>query len=91
MKALITSITGQDGSYLTELLLVKGYEVYGIMRRKSTEDYGNAAHLRDWVRFLYAGISRLNALTGWTPSIPLETTLADMLRNWRERIAGGER
>ena len=34
-KALITGITGQDGSYLAELLIGKGYEVYGIMRRKS--------------------------------------------------------
>ena len=39
-KALITGITGQDGSYLAELLLEKGYEVYGIMRRKSVVDYG---------------------------------------------------
>ena len=36
MKALITGITGQDGSYLTELLLGKGYEVYGIIRRSSS-------------------------------------------------------
>src|SRR5205807_10409191 len=36
MKALITGITGKDGSYLTELLLDKGYEVYGIMRRSSS-------------------------------------------------------
>ena len=35
-KALITGITGQDGSYLSELLLEKGYEIYGIIRRKST-------------------------------------------------------
>jgi len=35
-KALITGITGQDGSYLTELLLEKGYEVYGIILRAST-------------------------------------------------------
>ena len=40
-KALITGVTGQDGSYLAELLLEKGYEVYGIMRRKSVVDYGN--------------------------------------------------
>ena len=39
--ALITGITGQDGSYLAELLLEKGYEVYGIMRRKSVVDYGS--------------------------------------------------
>ena len=37
-RALITGITGQDGSYLAELLLEKGYEVYGIMRRKSVVD-----------------------------------------------------
>ncbi len=36
MKALITGITGQDGSYLAELLLEKGYEVHGIVRRSST-------------------------------------------------------
>jgi GDPmannose 4,6-dehydratase len=35
-KALITGITGQDGSYLTELLLAKGYEVHGIVRRSSS-------------------------------------------------------
>jgi GDP-D-mannose dehydratase len=35
-KALITGITGQDGSYLAELLLIKGYEVHGIIRRAST-------------------------------------------------------
>jgi len=35
-KALITGITGQDGSYLTEFLLAKGYEVHGIIRRAST-------------------------------------------------------
>ena len=40
-RALITGITGQDGSYLAELLLEKGYEVYGLVRRKSTLDYGN--------------------------------------------------
>ena len=37
-KALITGITGQDGSYLAELLLEKGYEVYGLERRKALED-----------------------------------------------------
>ena len=44
-RALITGITGQDGSYLAELLLEKGYEVYGIMRRKSVVDYGNPFYL----------------------------------------------
>lgn len=44
-KALITGITGQDGSYLTELLLKKGYEVHGIMRRASTFNTGRIDHL----------------------------------------------
>ena len=39
-KALITGITGQDGSYLAELLLAKGYEVHGIIRRASTFNTG---------------------------------------------------
>lgn len=44
-KALITGITGQDGSYLTELLLEKGYEVYGVIRRSSSFNTGRIDHL----------------------------------------------
>ena len=44
-RALITGITGQDGSYLAELLLEKGYEVYGFMRRSSTEPLLRIEHL----------------------------------------------
>ena len=44
-KALITGITGQDGSYLAELLLEKGYEVHGVMRRASTFNTGRVEHL----------------------------------------------
>ncbi len=45
--ALITGITGQDGSYLAELLLEKGYEVHGMVRRASTEKFDRIEHLRD--------------------------------------------
>ncbi|MBQ8078381.1 MAG: GDP-mannose 4,6-dehydratase [Oscillospiraceae bacterium] len=55
--ALITGITGQDGSYLAELLLEKGYEVYGIWRRKATVDYGNIEHLKDKVHLIYADMT----------------------------------
>lgn len=50
--ALITGITGQDGSYLAELLLHKGYEVHGIMRRSSSFNTGRIEHLYldEWVR-----------------------------------------
>ena len=46
-SALITGITGQDGSYLAELLLEKGYEVHGMVRRASTEKFERIEHIRD--------------------------------------------
>lgn len=46
-KALITGITGQDGSYLAEFLLEKGYSVYGLVRRSSTINFERIAHLQD--------------------------------------------
>lgn len=65
-NALITGINGQDGSYLAELLLEKGYNVYGLMRRKSVVDYGNVAHIKDKLHFIYADmtdfVSLVNAM-----------------------------
>jgi GDPmannose 4,6-dehydratase len=63
-RALITGITGQDGSYLAELLLEKRYKVYGVMRRKSVTDYGNVEHLKDRVHFIYADMTDLASLIG---------------------------
>ena len=60
--ALITGITGQDASYLAEELLAKGYEVYGIMRRKSKVDYGNVAYLINDINIIYADMSDLVSL-----------------------------
>jgi GDPmannose 4,6-dehydratase len=48
-RALITGITGQDGSYLAELLLDKGYEVHGMVRRSSTEKFDRIDHIRERV------------------------------------------
>jgi GDPmannose 4,6-dehydratase len=50
-RALITGITGQDGSYLAELLLSKGYEVIGMVRRSSTVNFERIAHLQDRIEF----------------------------------------
>jgi len=61
-RALITGITGQDGSYLTELLLEKDYEVYGLMRRKSVVDYGNVEHIKDKIHFMYADMTDITSL-----------------------------
>ena len=52
--ALITGITGQDGSYLAEILLDKGYQVSGMVRRSSTENFQRIEHLRDKIQ-LYQG------------------------------------
>src|SRR6202047_3708530 len=46
-SALVTGITGQDGSYLAELLLERGYEVHGMVRRASTEKFDRIEHIRD--------------------------------------------
>jgi len=50
-RALLTGITGQDGSYLAEFLLAKGYEVYGLVRRTSTPRIDRIAHLKDRITF----------------------------------------
>ena len=51
-RALITGITGQDGSYLAESLLAKGYEVFGLIRRSSTVNFERIAHLQDQLRLI---------------------------------------
>ena len=51
-RALITGITGQDGSYLAELLLEKGYEVFGLTRRLSADNYWRIDHLKDQLTLL---------------------------------------
>jgi len=61
-RALITGITGQDGSYLAELLLENEYEVYGIMRRKSVVDYGNVEHIKEKIHFIYADMTDIVSL-----------------------------
>ena len=55
-RALITGITGQDGSYLAELLLEKGYEVHGMVRRSSTENFERIEHLRDRIHLHQADL-----------------------------------
>jgi len=55
-RALITGITGQDGSYLAELLVEKGYEVHGLMRRSSTFNLDRISHVRDRVKLHYGDL-----------------------------------
>lgn len=62
-RALITGITGQDGSYLAEFLLDKGYEVYGLTRRTSTQNIGNIKHIADKVTLLSGDLLDQSSLT----------------------------
>ena len=55
-RALITGVTGQDGSFLAELLLSKGYEVFGTVRRASTENFERIGHLRERITLVQADL-----------------------------------
>ena len=93
-NALITGINGQDGSYLAELLLEKGYNVYGLMRRKSVVDYGNVAHIKDKIHFIYADMTDFVSLVN-----AMEISQADEVYNlaaqsfvatsWEQPLATG--
>lgn len=69
--ALITGITGQDGSYLAELLLEKGYTVVGMVRRSSTVNFERIAHIQDRIHFapgdLLDEVSMINVLREYQP------------------------
>jgi GDPmannose 4,6-dehydratase len=61
-RALITGITGQDGSYLAELLLDKGYEVFGLIRRTTTVSYERIQHIQDKLTLVSADLTDLTSL-----------------------------
>jgi GDPmannose 4,6-dehydratase len=71
-RALVTGITGQDGSYLAEFLLKKGYEVIGMARRSSTVNFERIAHLQDIITFCPGDLldegSMIHALRQYEPS-----------------------
>lgn len=62
-KALITGFTGQDGSYLSEFLLDKGYEVYGMHRRISAPPFGNVSHLEKKVHIVKGDVTDMSSLS----------------------------
>jgi GDPmannose 4,6-dehydratase len=62
MRALITGITGQDGSYLAEFLLEKGYEVYGIVRRSSLEKFDRIEAITEKIRFVEGDLTDQSSL-----------------------------
>ncbi|HWX54140.1 MAG TPA: GDP-mannose 4,6-dehydratase [Verrucomicrobiae bacterium] len=62
MRALITGITGQDGSYMAEFLLAKGYEVHGLVRRSSVEKLDRIEHIADQVKFVEGDLTDQGSL-----------------------------
>ena len=63
-KAFITGITGQDGSYLAELLLEKGYEVHGLLRRASVPNTVNIDHIADKLILHYGDLTDSSCIYG---------------------------
>lgn len=61
-RALITGITGQDGSYLAEFLLEKGYQVFGLLRRSSTVNFERIAHIHDRIELVSGDLTDQNSL-----------------------------
>jgi len=93
--ALITGITGQDGSYLAELLLAKGYRVVGIVRRSSTTPYERIAHLVDRVELVSADLldqhSLVDAVSGCQPSEIYNLAAQSFVQtSWTQPVLTGE-
>ena len=94
-KALITGVTGQDGSYLAELLLAKGYEVVGMVRRTSHDSYERIEHLLDRLQIVAADLLDQHSLT-----VVLQETRPDEVYNlaaqsyvptsWTQPVLTGE-
>jgi GDPmannose 4,6-dehydratase len=94
-KALITGVTGQDGSYLAELLLSKGYEVVGVVRRTSHHSYERIEHLLDRIEVVAADLLDQHSLT-----VVLQETTPDEVYNlaaqsyvptsWTQPVLTGE-
>jgi len=94
-KALITGVTGQDGSYLAELLLSKGYEVVGMVRRTSHHSYERIEHLLDHIEIVAADLLDQHSLT-----VVLQETRPDEVYNlaaqsyvptsWTQPVLTGE-
>ena len=93
--ALITGITGQDGSYLAELLLAKGYRVVGVVRRSSTTPYERIAHLVDRIELVSADLLDQHSLVdAMAESVPDEiynlAAQSFVQTSWTQPVLTGE-
>ncbi len=95
MRALITGITGQDGSYLAELLLKKGYEVYGMIRRSSVENLYRIEKIKHRIKFVQADLldqlSIVNAVREAKPDeIYNLAAMSFVPTSWKQPVLTGE-
>ncbi len=95
VRALITGITGQDGSYLAEFLLNKGYEVYGMVRRSSVENFNRIEHIRDKLNFVQADLlDQLSIIDAIKESKPDEIynlgAMSFVPTSWKQPVLTGE-
>ena len=94
-RALITGITGQDGSYLAEFLLSKGYEVFGMIRRSSTVNFERIAHIQNRVSLvtgdLLDEVSMINALRQCRPQEVYNLAAQSFVQtSWSQPVFTGE-
>ena len=85
-RALITGVAGQDGSLLAELLLEQGYEVYGVVRRATSERYENLDAVRDRVELIQADLlDELSLVRALETARPTRSTTSPRPRSCRCR------
>src|SRR3984957_15992059 len=94
-RALITGITGQDGSYLAELLLAQGYEVIGLMRRSSTVNIERISHIQEHLTLvsgdLMDEVSLINVLRDYRPSEVYNLAAQSFVQaSWAQPVLTGE-
>ena len=94
-RALITGITGQDGSYLAELLLSEGYEVAGLVRRTSTENIDRISHIQDRLTLLSGDlmdeVSLINVLRDFRPAEVYNLAAQSFVQaSWAQPVLTGE-
>lgn len=94
-RALITGITGQDGSYLAEFLLSRGYEVYGMIRRSSTVNFERIAHIQDKISLvtgdLLDEVSMINVLKQTRPVEVYNLAAQSFVQtSWSQPVFTGE-
>ena len=94
-KALITGLTGQDGSYLAELLLDKGYEVHGMVRRSSTVNFERIAHIQDHLQIVQGDLLDEASLAGLVRQIRPDEVYnlaaqSFVQTSWQQAVLTGE-